>query len=259
MLHKKNNEPENSLLYAVFLQGLPRISLAPNSRLFRLNLPEIPFAFNPSIMKSERGWLSIVRDTNLIVVSDGEQYVYTSLPHKTDNYALQLDVNFNVQKSSGINFDALHIAEAKNGLEDIRLIEMEGTTYGIGAGVNIADHSHKRKITQILFSMNEDGNIQNVHVLGSPFNLNVEKNWMPFVHNSVLHFVYSTSPLIIFKFDGHALIPVSNVDSRRTVDHSQFRYSGSTNGIPFRGGHLFIIHSRMLYGAKMSYTQSQKL
>ena len=251
--HVLHNTSENSLVYTVFLQGLPRLSRVANAKLFRLKVFGAPFAFNPSLVRTERGWLSIVRDTNIVVVNDGEKYCYTSVPHRTENYALNLDDNFDVKEVQKLNLAAFDFAEAKNGVEDIRLIDVKGKIYGIGAGISIIQHPHNRKITQILFSITTGGQIENAHVIESPFGSLVEKNWMPFVHNSMLHFLYSPNPLIIFKFDRGALTPVTQTGLQGPVDHAQFRYSGSTNGIPFRGGYLFIVHTRKTYEEKISY------
>jgi hypothetical protein len=65
----------------------------------------------------------------------------------------------------------------------------------------------------------------------------VEKNWMPFAADLV---VYSVSPLRIKPLVGAAFSECSL--SARAADHLK-NYHGSTNGIRWRNGWLFLIHT----------------
>lgn len=61
---------------------------------------------------------------------------------------------------------------------------------------------------------------------------NTEKNWMPFGTNSV---VYSVSPFVVKSIDS---------DDRKIVYllKELDTYHGSTNGVPYENGYLFLIH-----------------
>lgn len=63
----------------------------------------------------------------------------------------------------------------------------------------------------------------------------VEKNWMPFTYHNKQLAVYSVSPLTIKPLESF----------ERTILHQASElagYHGSTNGIAYKGGYLFLIH-----------------
>jgi hypothetical protein len=67
----------------------------------------------------------------------------------------------------------------------------------------------------------------------------IEKNWMPYQHNNNNQVIYSLSPFVIKSLtldDGKEI----SIDSKtQTILQG---YHGSTNGIPFQGELLFLIH-----------------
>ena len=77
---------------------------------------------------------------------------------------------------------------------------------------------------------------------------------MPLLVGSKIYFIYSINPLIIFQYENNKLIPVSAFENNPTNIHWDFHYSGSTNGISYKNGYLFIIHRRETYGKKISFT-----
>jgi hypothetical protein len=66
-----------------------------------------------------------------------------------------------------------------------------------------------------------------------------EKNWMPFIQNYEVKVIYSVCPLVVksLHVDDRNTIPVS-------CEHATLLrgYHGSTNGIEFAGGLLFLVH-----------------
>ena len=63
----------------------------------------------------------------------------------------------------------------------------------------------------------------------------VEKNWMPFLHCESPYVVYSVSPLVVR--------PLRSSESITLHSLSELEgYHGSTNGIPYKHGYLFLIH-----------------
>jgi hypothetical protein len=63
----------------------------------------------------------------------------------------------------------------------------------------------------------------------------VEKNWMPFTYQDTQLAVYSVSPLTIKPLNSFELTTLH-------LAPELAGYHGSTNGIPFKGGFLFLIH-----------------
>lgn len=62
-----------------------------------------------------------------------------------------------------------------------------------------------------------------------------EKNWMPFYHDNSDYVIYSVSPLKIKLLDSEDLLTVDELPDLNN-------YHGSTNGIPYESGALFLIH-----------------
>jgi hypothetical protein len=63
-----------------------------------------------------------------------------------------------------------------------------------------------------------------------------EKNWMPFIHNEQAKVIYSIDPFMVKDiFDAE----LTQVDTRLPPLDG---YHGSTNGLPYRNGYLFLIH-----------------
>ena len=63
----------------------------------------------------------------------------------------------------------------------------------------------------------------------------IEKNWMPFYMNGFQYVIYSISPLIIKGIN-------TNIFEVLHKNDDLAFYHGSTNGIPYGGGYLFLIH-----------------
>jgi predicted GH43/DUF377 family glycosyl hydrolase len=244
-------------LDTIFQNSLLRLASYPTSISYTLKVDEAPYAFNPSLVRVADGFLSFVRDTNQIVVSDGQSGFYLSYPHRTENYVFELrgDLSTKGCRKFKLEPDSSSLIEAENGLEDIRLFSFGGKLYGIGAGIRDAGRnpSEQREIKQILFTLDALGNVLDRSVLNSPLGYPVEKNWMPFEHNSELHIVYSVDPLTILKIQDNQLIQLDGQPLLKKFNHDDMEYRGSTNGIPFRGGYLFIIHNRRRYGKKNAY------
>lgn len=63
----------------------------------------------------------------------------------------------------------------------------------------------------------------------------IEKNWMPYIHHDEIKVIYSVSPFVIKSL---------MIDNRKIINDCQHLkgYHGSTNGIAYHDGYLFIIH-----------------
>ena len=70
-------------------------------------------------------------------------------------------------------------------------------------------------------------------------NATTEKNWMPFGTSSV---IYNVSPFVVKQIDRDEqhIVPLS-AEMQATLEG----YHGSTNGVPYTGGWLFLIHKNL--------------
>lgn len=78
----------------------------------------------------------------------------------------------------------------------------------------------------------------------SPFGFGQEKNWAPFEKDGELFYIYALNPLIVLRRDtSEAGYRIVNGDGTRPSDIS-FNTGGSSQGIPFADGWLFVFHRR---------------
>src|SRR5262249_49452146 len=84
--------------------------------------------------------------------------------------------------------------------------------------------------------------------LASPYGSSREKNWLPIVHNGMLHFVYSLEPLVVLRCE----IPSGRLDfvDPRYAGYSgssfTFLLCGSASGISLNNRQLLIVHRRSI-------------
>ena len=112
------------------------------------------------------------------------------------------------------------------GPEDIRFIDGEtilATYPELGPGGN-------PRI--VVGNCAEQGKLYFTHLLDGH---QVEKNWMPFTYMNTTFVVYSVSPLCVRPLRANEMITIHPLPDLAG-------YHGSTNGIPFRRGFLFLIH-----------------
>jgi hypothetical protein len=81
--------------------------------------------------------------------------------------------------------------------------------------------------------------VRSVAVLPGPDPDRHEKNWMPFVRDGELCFLYSCQPTEVFRWGGGGLLePVS----RRTAPARAATFRGGSQGLAVDDGVLFVVH-----------------
>ena len=200
---------------------------------------------NPSLYISEDGsYIILVRTVNYLKYSNNEFTVYGNInpgPYtrvSDSKYIIirgKIHDNFNLDnydiEELDIYYNVIPTFSMWTGIEDIRFITdkiviacIPECNYGIPCifGGILKDNT-------LSCFMRCDPNI-------------TEKNWMPYIHEKP-KVIYSISPFII-----KSILE----DDREEIELSKEKiinlcgWHGSSNGIDFRGGKLFLIHKRLI-------------
>jgi glycosyltransferase involved in cell wall biosynthesis/predicted GH43/DUF377 family glycosyl hydrolase len=213
-------------------------SLVPGVRIGEIKLDVKPAwpAFNPSIARDlEDGFKMIVRTANY-AIERGVLHAEGVLHNL--NYLVTLDDSLAVTQIEPLLDRAerpqVHASQI-SGYEDCRLVELDGRWH---ATATVCDMNpvERREIALLSF---DGAEIVRAQPLAGPDPERHEKNWMPFVRDGALHFLYSCSPTIVLRceLDSGA---VTNVAERELPAAGGFR--GGSQGVAVDGGHLFVIH-----------------
>lgn len=189
---------------------------------------------NPSIHISESGEVKILvrrvnykkfSDKNFVLYAQQSNSAYVLLTGIIDNSPLNLE-KFSISNLE-TNYRMQKYPTYWTGIEDVRFI----TDNSILATIPECNPSGN----PCIFHASLDKNIVTVNSSCAP-NL-MEKNWMPYIdHLGVKKVIYSLSPFVIksIENDDRIILPIESKDLQD--------YHGSTNGIPFDGKSLFLIH-----------------
>lgn len=201
---------------------------------------------NPSIHKTENGYKLICRSVNY--TQTGAKHFHTNDPQgifRTRNFLVHYDRSFRKIAQHEIIEDLpreRHRDYILQGLEDCRIIDIDGVSW---FSCSTFDTNPTGAIQVTLCEMKEESYEKPVKVetflpLKGPDPNRHEKNWLPFLHQEELCFVYSSEPFIIYKpnFETGDMIPVLE----RSHNHDFSRFRGSAAPISFDGGYLMLIH-----------------
>lgn len=180
---------------------------------------------SPSICKLENGnYLVNVRRVSYTIQNDGSyKFMNTERKINTINTHVELDHDFErvIEPIDSVP-DDLNKNEI-NGLEDIRLIQLDNNNYQYSANKWI----NERDIRIVVGEVNAPlGKIKerNGKIITSPFNQQYEKNWSPFIHKGEPMFIYGWDPIRIGRIDKDKL------NITKTLDHSYPHFRGSSPG-----------------------------
>lgn len=123
------------------------------------------------------------------------------------------------------------------GYEDGRLFHFQGSLW---LSVQTMQHSSDGLCRIHQVKIDDAGGGRAVRMLSPGDGARHEKNWMPFLHHGVLHYVYLCDPLTILQADPETG-RCRQVSARPSpVCCRDFR--GGSQGIPFDEGYLFVVH-----------------
>ena len=122
------------------------------------------------------------------------------------------------------------------GFEDCRLFSWNDR---LGACATVCDRVPGDPFAKIgVLDLSDAGDVTHVHVQESR---RLEKNWMPFVQDGNLKFVYSVDPHVLVQYDrdSHRVQPsAADID---VPDSSTIR--GGSQLVPYAGGYLAVVHT----------------
>jgi len=216
------------------------------SEPYTITLPEDHTAFNPSIINIPSGFRLVVRANSVNKTLNPNLSIQLQ-----ENWIITLGHDFSIQSKELLTLNGAlkPIDSAPCGLEDGRLFTWRGSEWILFTGLEI-NNNNDFSNTMILCKLNGNEIIEYKEIR-SPFNLSREKNWMPWVQEDELFFVYSMRPFDVFKFQEGKLrrISVSSTKSRpfwsKTVKLNTL-ISGSSQIIPWYENYfLGVIHYRV--------------
>ena len=205
------------------------------------DMPRDYIASSPSIVANKDGFLLNLRGVNYSIDKTGAYIIRD--PHnivRTRNFLLTLDNNLNVERGvelkdvSGVPLYPKNIL----GVEDIRLF---GTNEFLCTYLEVNDS----RTPQICYGHYdpETGDIDRIVPLKVGTELKCEKNWMPCIIDGEVHFIYTVSPLRLYKLDcesGAVTLIKEGFLSDPAIKLDDFRGSGGM--IPYKDGWLGTIH-----------------
>lgn len=192
---------------------------------------------NPSIYKTESGYIAIVRFVNYAIDERCGVTMLTSNWHiMTKNFIVYLDKN--MRKISqlevrAVNYTSLH--SRWQGLEDIRIMYIRGDI--IHSTCTIPDIvPGKIIIAYLTINLKTgEGRVSSLDLNKNP----VEKNWLPFIHNDKPCVIYDYHPFTILT------LPELDILSRREYPGITFNgFHGSAPPVKYGDNYLFIVHQK---------------
>jgi hypothetical protein len=224
---------------------VPRFS----AKLHNINISGPYIQNNISIMRVDGGWRLMVRKRNVIVgprgrlLPEGRRESFDS-----QNWVLDCDDDFEISNIKQIDDSLLRRMSppARHGLEDPRVFEWRGGLWAVwNAGgiepMTVPNRPMSLYNTMVLGRIH-DGKIVEAHYIASPYGHKREKNWMPFVKNDELYFVYKIEDMEIYKYHQNSIEMVHKLSRslKRFVG-----YLGSSQLVPWGDDLLCIIHRRL--------------
>ena len=217
------------------MRKLPFTSVKP----MKYNLPKEFIESSSAIIPHGDGFRMNMRAVNYSITANGS-YIMRDPENKvrTQNYLLTLDANLNVLhgveliNNSGITLYPRDIL----GLEDIRLF---GTNKLFCTDLEVNPH----RVPQICHGRYDpdSGSITYLKPLMIGTELKCEKNWIPFVTNGAVHFVYTVQPLRLYKINpdnGDIELVRQGTLCENNIDC----FRGSSSAISYKDGWLATIH-----------------
>ena len=181
---------------------------------------------SPSICKLDNGnYLVNVRRVSYTIGEDGS-YNFLNAERKinTINTHVVLDQEF--EKTSAIIDSIPHDINKNeiNGLEDVRLIQLDNGNYQYSANKWINEKDIRIVVGTVKPSTGKIKE-ENGTIIPSPFNQRFEKNWAPFIHENKPMFVYGWNPIRIGYVSDDGLLDIT-----KTRKESYPHFRGSSPG-----------------------------
>jgi hypothetical protein len=169
------------------------------------------------------------------IIRDPQNYV------RTRNFILTLDSDFNViDKGTEVISKPPPYPHNIVGLEDIR-------TFGSNEFFCTCLEVNEKHVPQMCYGKyNDQGEVTSLQPLQIGDEIKCEKNWVPFIQNNIIHFIYTFQPLRIYKIEDDQIKLLKEAD----LHLGDFR--GSSSPIPYNNGWLCTVH-QVYYDSPRKY------
>jgi hypothetical protein len=205
---------------------------------------------NPSIRKTKTGYQLICRSVNYLQM--GAKIFSTNDPSgifRTRNFLLEYDRYFHLQNEKEI-IEKLPRKKIRSfnleGLDDCRIFGLNDETW---FSCNTGDTNPCGTFQISLCKLAKESQESLIHVeklipLKGPDPYRCEKNWLPYIHDGILSFIYSYEPFILYTPDLKSGACEKTLYYENKYDFSHFR--GSAAPIAFDDGYLMLVHEVVL-------------
>jgi predicted GH43/DUF377 family glycosyl hydrolase len=194
---------------------------------------------NPSVIATESGYECTVRGLNYDLEKSNCEYItyygsYSVPFPDTQNYYAILDDDLNITYYWFLEDRHLRCSVfSLEGIEDLRLFNWKREKWAIASAINYPSNCANMSLMRV------DGrDLKDQVFFSSPTNATKEKNWMPFVHDDTLNFLYTPN--------GHMLTYENKEMSATHFDRPNVlqNWSGSSCIVERDGKHYAILHKR---------------
>lgn len=215
------------------------VDLAPNPG-FRASTPSLT-------LRDGQIWC-VTRSVNYTLV-DG-RYHFEGGVVRTENWLSRLGDDFR-PRDPVVIIDAPDATRIENapivGLEDVRIF-FDGLALRATATVADRDPSWRRRLA--VFDLTDDGRVERFTLQQHESDQH-QKNWMPFVDDRGVGFVYWTDPTTILRWNpqDRQAAPWLRHDCRQALEHQR----GGSGLVPFDGGWLCVTHEVCWHGEQRTY------
>jgi FkbM family methyltransferase len=205
----------------------------------KFDMPEKYSSSTASIIRKDDIYKLNLRGVNYILTQKGG-YISRHGDDiiRTVNFILDLDKNFNILNHVEVKNRTDIPLYPKNilGMEDIRLISNTNYFFCTYPEVN------NSRTPQICWcTYDESGNVTRIVPLMVDNVLKCEKNWMPFMYQNRLLFIYSIRPFRLFEIDIETGV-LTELKNIVYGDKYLNDFRGSAMPIPYKNGWLCTIH-----------------
>lgn len=202
----------------------------------RIQLPQLTQykynACNPSVIECNHKLLAVYKGVSHDLKTSGYQDHHGGFSRQ--NYIAEISSDFQIEKTLFV--EDRHIRsnpDALNGIEDLRLFKWRNAHYVLGAARNVTKKTTKMVLCQLSGSYFD--------LVGFlPSRQQTEKNWMPWVKEDELFFIYHSDPHEILKFDGK---DISNFKKPLMPVQLRTQFGGSCV-MPLNKNFIGIVHRK---------------
>ncbi len=239
----KNQAYKNILFYTPNLPKTEFKSIQFHLPLIRRGTKKRYYPMNPTILKTDDGYRVICRSVNY-KQSNAVSYTPLEPISRTKNFLLHYDRNFSLLSQHEIVEDLPRDKYPNGrleGLEDCRIFSFGHSLWFSCTTVDTNPLAPQISLCKLSPTPSDKTiRVESLTPLQGPDSKRCEKNWLPFVKNGELYFLYSCDPFVLYKPDIKTGVCKMAFCYHPAHDFSRFR--GSASPIAFNDGYLMIVH-----------------